>query len=258
MRSFHLGPADPLLIRLDPSIEFVCTVWPSTQVDLSDLALTKSYLNLNGVKIDSNLTGAVLTRPDPARRFKAENIHVELVNQAVIENSQEIELVESFLRETYLNKYIIDGQSMFLNYMGQSLLFKVIRVESKNDSIEERLENTLKLNEQTRMVYRVETSTRISLSRREDQKRQESTITSSTKIGFKEVSGLDREIQLLKEFFVFPFEFADTYRKIGVDISKGVILYGLSGCGKTMLAQAICNESPCNVVRLNTSEVYSR
>lgn len=44
----------------------------------------------------------------------------------------------------------------------------------------------------------------------------------------------------------------------GVDISKGVLLYGSSGCGKTMLAQAVCNESKCSLVKLNVSDIYSR
>lgn len=44
----------------------------------------------------------------------------------------------------------------------------------------------------------------------------------------------------------------------GVDISKGVLLYGSSGCGKTMLARAVCNESKCNIVKLDITDIYSR
>ena len=45
---------------------------------------------------------------------------------------------------------------------------------------------------------------------------------------------------------------------LGVEVSKGVLLYGPSGCGKTILAKAICNQIKTNWVELKASEIYSK
>ena len=48
------------------------------------------------------------------------------------------------------------------------------------------------------------------------------------------------------------------YAFLGVELSKGVLLYGPGGCGKTLLAKATCNESKCNFIELKISDIYSR
>lgn len=45
---------------------------------------------------------------------------------------------------------------------------------------------------------------------------------------------------------------------LGVELSKGVLLYGPGGCGKTLLAKATCNESKCTFIELKMSDIYSR
>jgi chromosomal replication initiation ATPase DnaA len=75
---------------------------------------------------------------------------------------------------------------------------------------------------------------------------------------YADCGGLEKEIETLKEFFVYPFERLGLYKSIGVEMSKGVLLYGASGCGKTMLARATCNEAKCAVVELNIAQVFSK
>ena len=53
----------------------------------------------------------------------------------------------------------------------------------------------------------------------------------------------------------YPVEHADQYIKFGMNPSKGVLLYGPPGCGKTLLAKAIANECGANFISIRGSEL---
>ena len=82
--------------------------------------------------------------------------------------------------------------------------------------------------------------------------------TLGNKLTFKNLAGLEKEIELLKEFFYNPFEYSDLYANIGVETNKGILLYGPSGCGKTTLARATSNEFKHTFIELKISDIYSR
>lgn len=218
MRKLRIGPADPLLIRLN-SLDVICTAWPSTQFDLADVALLKPYLDLNGVKLDAENKNVLLARPNPSRCSEAANIEVDLLGRELFDEKDEIRLIESLLKHTYFSKYVLDRQSLSLSYMGKRLIFKITRIDAKNEmnTLSDRFEKSLKLKIDIQLptVYRIGKSTRITVSNWAHEKKSSSTEVAAKVVGFKDVAGLDREIQLLKEFFIQPFEFADAYKKIG-------------------------------------------
>ncbi|XP_050077050.1 ribosome biogenesis protein SPATA5 [Anopheles maculipalpis] len=74
------------------------------------------------------------------------------------------------------------------------------------------------------------------------------------------IGGLDATITELKELLDMAFgieEKQSTSSKSG-PISRGILLSGVSGVGKTMLVNALATHYQCHVVRLNCSEVFSK
>ena len=54
-------------------------------------------------------------------------------------------------------------------------------------------------------------------------------------------------------------EFLSIFQTIsfqGLDLSKGVLLYGSSGCSKTLLAKAFSQETKCNFIEINCSDIF--
>ena len=59
---------------------------------------------------------------------------------------------------------------------------------------------------------------------------------------FSDVIGLDSAKEYLKRNIVYQIKYPEQYRKMGADLSGGVIFYGPPGTGKTLLARAVASE----------------
>lgn len=59
------------------------------------------------------------------------------------------------------------------------------------------------------------------------------------------LSGVRDELRMA---VVEPIKRPELFQSVGIDKSCGVLLYGPPGCGKTLLAKAVSNESTCNFI----------
>ena len=73
-----------------------------------------------------------------------------------------------------------------------------------------------------------------------------------------DIGGLESVKMLLREAVEWPLRYADSFRRIGVEAPKGVLLYGPPGTGKTLLAKAIANESQANFITAKGSDLLSK
>jgi transitional endoplasmic reticulum ATPase len=80
----------------------------------------------------------------------------------------------------------------------------------------------------------------------------------SSGVFFKDIGGLDSEIQLIRERVELPLKEAEGLAKLGVYPPRGVLLYGPPGCGKTLIAQALSNEVGARFIEINGPEIYSQ
>ncbi|MFP4655212.1 MAG: CDC48 family AAA ATPase [Methanohalobium sp.] len=77
-------------------------------------------------------------------------------------------------------------------------------------------------------------------------------------VTWEDVGGLGEVKELLKEAVEWPLKNAESFRRIGVEAPKGVMLYGPPGTGKTMLAKAVANESGANFIAAKGSDLLSK
>lgn len=76
------------------------------------------------------------------------------------------------------------------------------------------------------------------------------------KIKFEDVGGQDKAIADLKKAIIYPIKYPSAFKNN--IINRGTILTGGPGTGKTLLAQALANESDAHFIKLNGLEMESK
>ncbi|MDA4128813.1 MAG: CDC48 family AAA ATPase [Thaumarchaeota archaeon] len=77
-------------------------------------------------------------------------------------------------------------------------------------------------------------------------------------VKWSEIGGLDGVKRELREAVEWPLKYPDLYKTIGYSMPKGILLYGPSGTGKTLLAKAVATESEANFISVRGPELLSK
>ncbi len=77
-------------------------------------------------------------------------------------------------------------------------------------------------------------------------------------VTYDDIGGLKPQIQLIREIVELPLKHPELFERLGIEPPKGVLLYGPPGCGKTLLAKAVANESDAYFISINGPEIMSK
>ncbi|MBD3199565.1 MAG: CDC48 family AAA ATPase [Candidatus Lokiarchaeota archaeon] len=200
-----------------------------------------SYPQDNGlgiVRIDSRLrknTGTSIDDTVEIQKVEAE------VAQSVVLAPASVKIRTNPRFETFvkrkLNNYPVTLDDIILISIGISreITFKVISLKPKGICI-------------------IKQETNLSISEHiteEDEK-------GGMYVTYEDVGGLDKEIQRVREMIELPLRHPSLFKRLGIDPPKGVLLRGPPGCGKTLLARAVANESEAHFISINGPEIMSK
>ncbi len=77
------------------------------------------------------------------------------------------------------------------------------------------------------------------------------------KVTFDDIGGIDNIIQEIREIVELPLKAPQIFKHLGIKPHKGILLYGEPGCGKTLIAKAIANETNAHFISIKASELMS-
>ena len=77
-------------------------------------------------------------------------------------------------------------------------------------------------------------------------------------IRWSDIGGLENIKKELQEAVEWPLKYPDLYTAIGYNMPKGILLYGPSGTGKTLLAKSVATESEANFISVRGPELLSK
>lgn len=101
-------------------------------------------------------------------------------------------------------------------------------------------------------VALIQPQTRISIKQKED------TGIRKAGISYEDLGGLDKAVQRVREMIELPLKYPQIFARLGIDPPKGVLLYGPPGCGKTLLARAVANETDANFYSVSGPEIIDK
>ncbi len=77
-------------------------------------------------------------------------------------------------------------------------------------------------------------------------------------VTWDDVGGLQEATERLQEMVEWPLSRPDAFERMGIDVPRGILLYGLPGTGKTLMAKAVANESDANFISIKGPQVFSK
>ena len=84
------------------------------------------------------------------------------------------------------------------------------------------------------------------------------TVISVPNVKWEEVGGLSAVKSRLIEAVEWPLRYGHLFAQAGLRPSRGILLVGPPGCGKTLLAKALATESQANFVAMKGADLHSK
>ncbi len=77
-------------------------------------------------------------------------------------------------------------------------------------------------------------------------------------VTYDDLGGMEREVAKIREMIELPLSHPEIFERLGMTPPKGVLLHGLPGCGKTLLARAVAHESDAEFIYVSGPEIIQK
>ncbi|MBI1867376.1 MAG: CDC48 family AAA ATPase [Methylocystis sp.] len=77
-------------------------------------------------------------------------------------------------------------------------------------------------------------------------------------VTYDDLGGMDREVAKIREMIELPLTHPEIFERLGMTPPKGVLLHGLPGCGKTLLARAVAHEADAAFIYVSGPEIIQK
>ena len=78
------------------------------------------------------------------------------------------------------------------------------------------------------------------------------------RLSYEDIGGLKPQLARIREMIELPLRYPEVFERLGIDAPKGVLLYGPPGCGKTLIARAIAQETEANFYSVSGPEIIHK
>ena len=75
---------------------------------------------------------------------------------------------------------------------------------------------------------------------------------------YEDIGALRRELQRIREMIELPLKHPELFERLGIEAPKGVLLHGPPGCGKTLIARAVANETDAAFFHVSGPEIIHK
>jgi len=140
-----------------------------------------------------------------------------------------------YFHEKLIDKIVLKNTKLAIDVMGTTLHYVVTKTQPKGP---------VKITESTRLIV--------------SEKQVKAEAMRIPEVTYEDIGGLKEEIAMIREMVELPMKHPEVFERIGITPPKGVLLTGPPGCGKTLLAKAVANESEANFYAINGPEIMSK
>ena len=77
-------------------------------------------------------------------------------------------------------------------------------------------------------------------------------------MAYEDIGGLGKELAKIREMVELPLKYPQLFERLGIDPPKGVLLHGPPGCGKTLIARAVADETSAYFSHISGPEIMGK
>jgi transitional endoplasmic reticulum ATPase len=77
-------------------------------------------------------------------------------------------------------------------------------------------------------------------------------------VTYDDLGGMEREVLKIREMVELPLKHPEVFERLGIKPPRGVLLHGLPGCGKTLLARAVAHEADTAFIYVSGPEIIQK
>jgi transitional endoplasmic reticulum ATPase len=81
---------------------------------------------------------------------------------------------------------------------------------------------------------------------------------STPRLSYEDVGGLKGQVRRIREMIELPLRYPEIFDRLGIDAPKGVLLTGPPGCGKTLIARIIAQETDAQFFTISGPEIVHK
>ncbi|KAH8377161.1 hypothetical protein KR093_003735 [Drosophila rubida] len=260
LAEFHIG--QHVVIGSDTEVApLVRIVWPVPEQFLTTVFATAAGNSLADYKENwTALRGKTLriSALDKSLLAAAACINLRQLNESESQlQPEQLSDVAAVLKREIVNQIYSQGSVVHLNFFNKQLTFSLDSWQSVEEQALEDALSRLSIDKSKQQFVQITNVTRVELINKAEVKQ----IQLERRITKAKIGGLTKQLQLVEE----SMDYALGYRSLptGVKISRGLLLYGASGCGKSLVLEAMCDaaqqrDPQVQIIRINSGEVYSK
>ncbi len=143
---------------------------------------------------------------------------------------------ENFVKRKLLGYPLTRGDTVMIPVLGRAIPFLVVATQPQG-------------------IVLVTDDTKLTVN---NKPLDESSPTGKPEVTYEDIGGLRDVIDKVREMVELPLKHPELFEKLGIEPPKGVLIYGPPGCGKTLIAKAVANESNANFITINGPEIMSK
>ena len=89
-------------------------------------------------------------------------------------------------------------------------------------------------------------------------KEAKSSGASIQRLSYEDVGGLKGQVRRIREMIELPLRYPEVFERLGIGAPKGVLLAGPPGCGKTLIARIIAQETDAQFFTISGPEIVHK
>lgn len=159
--------------------------------------------------------------------------------KVILAPTQEVRIVASgydrILKKNFIGRPLTKGDNVWISVFGSGFVYTVVDTQPRG---------VVKVTDFTQFVLREEPV--------------KEAMEGVPKVAYEDIGGLEEQIQKIREMIELPMRHPELFRRLGITPPKGVLLYGPPGCGKTLLAKAVANETQAHFIAINAPALMSK